>query len=341
MTTRGRIHHARIESLVLQNNPLGDHSTRDLYIYLPPSYDQNTSRRFPVVHVLIGFTGRGRMLLNDNAFTPNLAERIDKLIASGKICEMIVAMPDCFTRLGGSQYINSAATGAYEDHFIHELVPFIDANFRTIPDRLARAVVGKSSGGYGALIHAMRHPEVFALAASHAGDCLFEYSYLPGFPETFRAIHKKGGGDVQRYVERFWADERKSNDDFSAINTIGMSACYSPDSSRPLGLRLPFDLQTGEIDPEVWAQWLAHDPVRMIERHEHYKDALRSMRLLYLDAGTRDEHALDLGARAFIARLAAADISFTHEEFDDGHRNISYRYDRSLTLISERLEVGG
>jgi enterochelin esterase family protein len=325
MTTRGRIHHARIQSLILQNNPLGDSPTRDLYIYLPPSYDRDTSRRFPVVHVLTGFTGRGRMLLNDNAFTPNLAERMDGLIAAGTVREMIVAMPDCFTRLGGSQY---------EDHFVNELVPFVDENFRTIPDRTARAVVGKSSGGYGALIHAMRHPEVFALAASHAGDCLFEYCYLPGFAETFRAIHRKGGGDVARYVERFWADERKGGDDHSAINTIGMSACYSPDPEAPLGLRLPFSLQTGELDLEVWERWLAHDPVRMIERHEDYRDALRSMRLLYLDAGTRDEYALDLGARAFTARLSAAGIHFIHEEFDDGHRNISYRYDRSLELVS-------
>lgn len=338
MTPHGRTHHARIESRALRDNPLGDSATRDLYLYLPPSYDADTARRFPVVHLLTGFTGRGRMLLNDSAFTPDIARRMDSLIASGRVCEMVIAMPDCFTRLGGSQYINSQAVGAYEDHFISELVPFVDANFRTIPNRVARAVVGKSSGGYGALVHAMRHPDTFAIAASHSGDCLFEYSYLPDFPKTFRALMSKGEGSVERFLERFWAEEKKGKDDVPALNIIAMSACYSPDRSTPLGYKLPFNLQTGELDAEIWARWLEHDPVRMIERHESYRDAMRSMRLLYLDAGTRDEFALDLGARAFAARLTAHDIPFVHEEYDDGHFNISYRYNRSLELISQAFD---
>lgn len=339
MTTRGRTHHTRITSHVLQNNPLGDSATRDLYIYLPPAYDCDTTRCFPVVYLLTGFAGRGRILLNDNAFAPNIAERLDRLIASTTIREMIVVLPDFFTRLGGSQYINSTATGAYEDHFINELVPHVDENFRTIPDRHARAVMGKSSGGYGAFVHAMRHADVFALAASHSGDCLFEYSYMLDFPKTFRLLRERAEGDVIKFVERFWAEEKRGKDDVPALNVIAMSACYSPDAGAPLGLRLPFDLVTGELDPQVWQRWLARDPVRMIEREASYRDALRSMRLLYLDAGTRDEYALDLGARAFAARLAAHDITHIHEEHDGGHFNTSYRYDRSLTMISEMLDV--
>ncbi len=132
MTAHGRIHHSRIESRALQGNPLDNPATRDLYLYLPPAYDRDAARRFPVAYVLTGFTGRGRMLLNDNAFTPNIAERMDALIASGSAREMILVLPDCFTRLGGSQYINSLATGAYEDHLIAELIPFVDDNFRTL-----------------------------------------------------------------------------------------------------------------------------------------------------------------------------------------------------------------
>ena len=113
-----------------------------------------------------------------------------------------------------------------------------------------------------------------------------------------------------------------------------MSACYSPDASRPLKLRLPFDTRTGEIIQEVWARWLEHDPVRMVER---YADELRKLKLLYIDGGTRDEFALDLGARILAARLLGHDIPFVQEEFDDGHFNISYRYDRSLELISKAV----
>lgn len=330
MDVKGRIGVERIESSLLRGNPLGDPSVRELFVYLPPSYDRDRARRFAVVYCLTGFTGRGQMLLNSQAFTPNLAERMDILIASGAINEMIVVMPDCFTRLGGSQYVNSTATGRYEDHLIEEIVPFVDARFRTHARREARAVMGKSSGGYGALVHAMRHADTFAVAASHSGDCYFDYCYLPDFPKTVRALK----GDAAGFLEKFWSEERKGKDDITALNILAMSACYSPDPEAPMGFRLPFDVKTGKIHPAIWARWLEQDPVRMAAR---YAEQLKSLKLLYLDAGTRDEFWLDLGARVLAARLEEMHISFVHEEFDDGHFNISYRYDRSLTHISKAV----
>lgn len=330
MEVRGRIVVEVIESSVLRTNALGDPTVRELFVYLPPSYEREPSRRFPVVYCLTGFTGRGQMLLNTQPFTPNLAERMDNLIASGMAAEMIVVMPDCFTKLGGSQYINSTATGLYEDHLVEELVPFVDARFRTIALREGRAVMGKSSGGYGALVHGMRHADTFALVASHSGDCYFEYCYLPDFPKTVRTLK----GDPAAFLEKFQREEKKGKDDIAALNILAMSACYSPDAESPLGFRLPFDLKTGKIHPATWARWLEHDPVRMAAR---YSDELKSLKLLYLDAGTRDEFGLDLGARVLAARLAEMQISFIHEEFDDGHFNIGYRYDRSLAHISKAV----
>jgi S-formylglutathione hydrolase FrmB len=330
LDVKGRIAVERIESRVLSGNPLGDPSVRELFVYLPPSYDLDRERRFAAVYCLTGFTGRGQMLLNSQAFTPNLAERMDMLIASGAINEMIVVMPDCFTRLGGSQYINSTATGRYEDHLIEELVPFVDARFRTHARRESRAVMGKSSGGYGALVHAMRHADTFAAAASHSGDCYFDYCYLPDFPKTVRVLK----GDAAGFLEKFRREERKGKDDIMALNILAMSACYSPDPEAPLGFRLPFDLRTGKIHAATWARWLEQDPVRMAAR---YSEQLKSLKLLYLDAGTRDEFSLDLGARVLAARLEEMRIGFVHEEFDDGHFNISYRYDRSLTHISKAV----
>lgn len=319
------------ESEILKNNPLNDPSKRDLYIYLPPDYEE-TEKKFPVVYCLTGFTGRGKMFLNDSAFTPNLAERMDRLINNGKIKPMIAVMPDCFTYFGGSQYINSSATGRYEDYLIEEIVPFVDENFRTIADKNSRAVMGKSSGGYGALIMAMRHSDVFGLGCSTSGDCYFEYCYFPGIPEGFRAIK----GNPKALIEKFWnEEERKKKEDFSALNTIGMSACYSPNPDAELGFDLPFDLRTGEIREDVWARWLEHDPVRLVEKHA---DDLKSLKLLFIDAGMRDEFALDLGARILSEKLKKADVPHVHEEFDDGHFNISYRYSRSLEMISENLD---
>lgn len=334
MSLKGRIAVESFQSKALGDNPLGDPATRELYLYLPPGYDSEPRRRFPVTYCLTGFTGRGAMLLNTQPFTPGLAERMDALIEGGTVAEMIVVMPDCFTRLGGSQYINSEATGRYEDYLIEEIVPFVDERYLTVAEAGARAVMGKSSGGYGALVLGMRHADVFRLVASHSGDAYFEYCYTPDF---IKYVRKIGEGDPAAFLEKFWREERKDKDDVTLLNVLAMSACYSPDGSRPLGLRLPFDKTTGEIIPEVWERWLRHDPVRMVER---YARELRTLKLLYIDAGRRDEFALDLGARVLAARLKEHDIAFVHEEFDDGHFNISYRYGRSLELISQRLEQG-
>ncbi len=329
--THGTIKILRHESAILKNNPPGDKHVRDLIVYLPPGYE-NSDAQFPVVYCLTGFTGRGKMLLNDNAFSPNLAERMDKLIADKKIEPMIAVMPDCFTRYGGSQYINSSATGNYEDYLTREIVPFIDANFRTITDKNSRAVMGKSSGGYGAMIMAMRHADIFGLACSTAGDCYFELCYQPDFVKAFRAIK----GEPKVLIEKFWNEElRKGKQDFEGLNIIGMSACYSPNPTSKLGFDLPFDLETGEIRADIWVKWLEHDPVRLAEK---YAENLKSLKLFYIDAGKKDEFALDLGARILSKKLKELNVPHIHEEFDDGHFNISYRYNRSLELISENLD---
>lgn len=327
---QGTVKVLKHESEILKNNAPGDKFARDLYVYLPPGYEES-AESFPVVYVLTGFTGRGKMLLNDSAFTPNLAERMDKLISEGKIKPMIVVMPDCFTYYGGSQYINSSATGDYEDYLTQEIVPFTDENFRTVRDKNSRAVMGKSSGGYGALIMAMRHARLFGLACSTSGDAYFDLCYLPDFPKAFRAVK----GNPKALIEKFWnEDEKKGKHDFDGLNVIGMSACYSPNPENEVGFDLPFDLETGEIRADVWARWLEHDPVRLVEKSV---ENLKSLKLLYIDAGTRDEFALDLGARILSKKLKDFDIPHIHEEFDDGHFNISYRNTRSLELISENF----
>ncbi len=316
------------ESEILKNNPLGDKFSREVIVYLPPNYDE--AKSYPSVYVLSGFTGRGRMMLNNSAFTPNFAERMDKLIISGKIKPMIAVLPDCFTRYGGSQFINSTATGDYEDYLIKEIVPFVDENFRTIRDRNSRAVMGKSSGGYGALTLAMRRAEVFGLACSTSGDAYFEHCYLPDFPKAFRAVK----GKPQKLVEKFWDENaKKGKDDFSGLNIIGMSACYSPNGA---DFDLPFDTKTGAIRQEIWQKWLAHDPVRLVEKSV---ENLKSLKLLFIDAGTRDEFFLDIGAKILCEKLREFEIPHIHEEFDDGHFNISYRANRSLEIISENIKT--
>lgn len=325
----GRVVFETIDSAILSGNPLGDPAQRAVAVYLPPGYDDN-QRRYPSTYVLAGFNARGRMLLNESAFDENLAERMDRLIFSGTVQPMILVMPDCLTAYGGSQYINSAATGRYEDHLLDEVVPAIDLAFRTRAERDARAVLGKSSGGYGALVLAMRRPDVFGLTASHSGDLYFEWCYKIAFPGFVRDIVHFGGLDGYMRERGTW---RPRDARYHAIaNTIAMASCYSPNAQAPHGFDLPFDLHTGELIDAVWARWLRHDPVYMVESHAQ---ALRSLRLVYLDAGDKDEFNLQFGARIFSARLRQHGIDHTYQEFSDGHLNIPYRFDVSLAAISK------
>ena len=330
---RGRVEIVAFESNVLRGNAAGDPHQRRVPIYLPPGYDEDSRRRFPVVLVLTGFTGRGRMLLNDNPWSPSLDDRMDTLIAAGSP-ELILVMPDCFTRFGGSQYVNSSATGRYETHLVEELVPWVDARYRTLAAREHRGIAGKSSGGFGALRLGMLHPRTFGALASHSGDMLFEYCYQVDFPKACSVLQAAGG--VRRFLEAFEAKPQKGKDDFLALNILAMAACYSPEPAAELGIGLPFDLATGLPRAEAWQRWLAFDPLRLLSANA---DALRSLRLLYLDCGTKDEFHLHHGARAFTAELERLGIDHRYEEFDDGHMNVPYRYDTSLPELAKALSA--
>jgi enterochelin esterase family protein len=331
----GRVVLERFESRVLAGNAAGDPSLRSVPVYLPPSYDTHPERRYPVLYVLSGFTGRGRMLLNDSPWAPALDERMDRLVAGG--CgEMILVMPDCFTRYGGSQYLNSSATGRYEDHLILELVPFVDSRYRTLATRDHRGIAGKSSGGYGAVVQAMRHPEVFGAVACHSGDMVFDYCYRGDVPRFCSIVQEAGG--IQAWLEAFEAKAQKKHDDLLALNVLGMAAAYSPNpATAPFGIDLPCDLESGAFRDDVWRRWLEHDPVRMIDSSV---EALRSMKLIYLDCGTRDEWHLHHGARAFSRRLRDLGVTHEHQEYEDGHMNVGYRYDVSLPKLALALRPG-
>lgn len=326
-----------IASPTLAGNPLGDPSERRVPVYLPDGYAESR-QRYPVVYFLAGFANGGTLLLNDSIWGETLPQRLDRLIGSGTVRPMIVVMPDCMTRLGGSQYINSGATGRYEDHLIDELVPRIDQRYRTRPERTHRAVMGKSSGGYGATVLAMRHPDVFGIAVDHSGDKYFELCYKTDIPACVAALARYDHS-AARFLEGFpHPAETRGRHWFALVNMLAMASCYSPNPEGRLGFDLPFDEYTGELRPEVWSRWLAHDPVELVVSHA---SALRSLRLYYLDCGRWDEHHLQYGARVYSKRLDAAGVPYVHEEFDGGHMNVAHRYDVSLRRISDAIDGEG
>lgn len=315
---------------MLAGNPPGDPAARAVPVVLPPGYSES-GRRYPLIVGLTGFTGRGLMLLNDDAWQPNLVQRLERLYAAG-MPHAIFVLPDCFTRYGGSQYINSAATGRYEDYVIEEIIPFVDAHYRTLAKPEARGVFGKSSGGYGSMILGMRHPDVFSALACHSGDMYFDLCYVADFPSFCNGVNKAGG--VEAWWERFAAKVKKSHEDIEVLNILAMAACYSPDAGAPLGIGLPMDLHTCTLIPEVWARWLEWDPVRLLDR---YGENLRGLRLLYMDCGSRDQFHLHFGARLMARYLTARGIAYEYDEFDDNHSSVQYRYDVSLPKLAAAL----
>ena len=330
---KGRVVRPVVESKLLAGNPLGDPADRDTPVYLPPSYDENPKRRYPMIMAIVGFTGTGRMHLNEDWFEPNLAERLDMLIARGEMAETIVVMPDCATRYGGSQYIDSEATGPYGRYTAVELVEWADREFRTIPSREARGVFGKSSGGFGSFRMAVDFPDVFSAFACHSGDAAFEYCYMPEFPHAMRYLWHHDT-TPKRFLETYKDITDRSDDYMALMNELAMASCYSPNPDSELGFDLPFDLGSGALVTDVWERWLEHDPVRMIP--DRLKE-LKSQSLIFVDCGTKDEWALDVGARWMVAIMREHGLEPVHEEFDAGHMRIPYRYNRSLPLISKAL----
>ncbi len=330
----------QFDSPALHGNALGDPTMRQIPVYLPPSYNEDTTRRYPVVYLLHGFTGNSLGWLNAPTFgVPNVPQRFERLLKQGDCGEMILVFPDGFTAMGGSQYVNSAATGRYEDYVIEDLIPYIDQKYRTIATREGRGVAGKSSGGFGAVRLAMRHPETFAAMASHAGDMYFEYCYKPDFPKVCNALAKYRHipNPVGAWLAEFYETEKKTGRLIEVANILAMAACYSPRAtgSQP-GFDMPFDLHTGLLDSDIWERWLTFDPVYMLDNPQ-YVENLKSYKLLYLDAGTRDEFNLHLGARIFVQKARSLGLNPDHREFEDGHMDINYRYDTSLAAIWEAI----
>jgi enterochelin esterase family protein len=248
---------------------------------------------------------------------------------------MILAFPDAFTRYGGSQYLNSSAVGRYHDYIVEELVPFVDQSLRTLPDGTYRGVLGHSSGGYGALMFAMARPDLFGAAASHAGDMFFEACYWPDIPGAIRTLNRFDS------IESFVADlmtlthtRDVGRDWFNAMSVCAMSACYSPNPVSQTGFDLPFDPYTGEIVREVWERWLEHDPVQAAPDQ---LANLAELKALYFDCGRDDEYNLFLGARRFHRLLEQAGIDHIHEEFEGTHRNLAWRYERSLPILAQAI----
>jgi len=349
-------------SKVLRDNALRDPHERKLAVWLPPQYDEGATRgrgkRFPVFVDMAGFTGSGLSHVAWKNFSENVPERAARLVHEGKMGPAILVFPDCFTALGGNQYVNSSAIGNYADYLTKEIVPFVDREFRTLASREHRGCFGKSSGGYGAIIHGMKYASTWGAIADHSGDSYFDFVYHHDWPNTLNELAKyrprkavpgrydarkmeKGAdrglddGRVRGFLEAVWAKPKLSMAEGHAIMNLCMAASYDPDPKAPNGFRLPFNLETGEMLGKRWERWQANDPVNMVTK---YRKNLASLRGIYIDCGSRDQYHIHYGTRILSKNLAAAGIRHTYEEFDDNHSDVDYRMDVSLPFLYKALK---
>jgi S-formylglutathione hydrolase FrmB len=327
----GQVHRLTLESRVLEGNLLGDPSSRLIDVYVPAEYKPDG---LPLLVDLVGYTAGGPAHTNWKNFSENMPERLDRLIGAGEMAPCIVAFPDCFTKLGGNQYINSAAMGAWDDFLLREAVPLVEDKFHC-GGAGRRGVFGKSSGGYGAMVHALLHPDFWSAAASHSGDMGFELSYLPDFPQLLRAL-AKSGGSIEKWVSEFWAAPKTKDSDVHHLMTLGMCATYDPDPQAAFGLRLPVDPNTCELIPDRWKNWIAWDPLTLVETRAA---GLKTLKVLYFDCGDIDQYNLVYGARRLHRALERLDVPHIYEEFSDNHSSVDYRMDKSLPLLAKALSA--
>lgn len=319
MLRKGVLVEDEITSPSLEGNPLGDPATRKVMVYLPPSYEISTDVSYPTVYLLHGYSGNAMtfispeepsLYLHPDVDFPEggLPTLLDELIAGGAIEEMIAVMPDASNAFGGSWYTNSALSGNYEDYISGDLVNFIDANYRTIPDSESRGIIGHSMGGYGAFTLAIKHPDVFSVTSCLGGGPLVMEAIKPMIPAVI-AENPDGleGPQADRLYTNF---------------TYGLAAAFSPNLlNPPFYVDLFFEFPSGEIVEEVWGKWIENDPFSMVATHG---ENLVQLRGIYLDAGDKDDFVNNIPTEMLHQALVEAGIEHQFQIYDGTHFNRIY-----------------
>lgn len=325
----GTVHRLTVESSAMKGNLLGDPTERIVDVYVPHGHD---GRGLPLLVDLVGFTAGGPVHTNWRNFQENIPEQADRLIHEGAMKPCVIAFPDCFTKLGGNQYINSSAMGRWDDFLLQECVPFVESRFHCGGSG-KRGVFGKSSGGYGAMVHALLHPDFWAAAASHSGDVGWELLHLADLPKVLRSLAKQDNS-IEKWLKAFFEKRKVKDDEVYVLMWLAMAASYDPDPSVYMGVRLPVDMETCELIPERWKNWMAWDPLTLVETN-HF--GLKNLKALYIDCGDIDQYNLVYGSRRMHRALERHGVPHTYQEFPDDHSAVDYRMDISFPILSKAL----
>lgn len=329
---RGQLVKLKHDSSLLRDNLLGEPYDLVHDVYLPPGYTEQSQQRYPVICCLAAYTnaGPGQVAWRNHGET--VPERLDRLQSEALMGPVIVIFPNAYNALGGNQYVNSSTIGPWADVIRDELMPLVDQQFNTLGEQ-ARAVFGKSSGGFGALHLAMTQPGSWQAAASHAGDAGFDRVALPDFPKACM-VFERYRYDLERFVKQFWRRKKPGYDEFHALMVLCLAASYDPQPDQPLGLRLPFTPNTCELIEEAWQNWQSFDPVRQSDLRLQNLNQLRGF---WLDVGCRDQYHIQFGTRQLHHRLEELAVRHHFEEFEGNHSGIDWRLDESLPFLYRSL----
>lgn len=318
-----------VHSPGLEGNLLGDSPDREVRMYLPPDYFENSSKRYPVVYLLHGFIAdhdswfEGLMPVLDI----NIEEIMNHLIDEGLIEPMIVAAPNAYNKFHGSKYANSSTSGQWEDFITGDVVSSVDSQFRTLVSRESRGIGGLSMGGMGALNIAMKHPELFSVVYSNSGGILdFESVYL--------GSRKQALIDAPQHAPISFAMIRWVTDNALLASSQACAPAYAPNpDAPPFYGDFPLTAE-GELIESTWLRWLEHDPLTILP---DYRDNLNLMTAILLDWGDEDE--MRPSNESFRDRLTALGINHNYEIYEGDHTNrVAERFSNAgFPFFSEHL----
>ncbi|HXJ96449.1 MAG TPA: alpha/beta fold hydrolase [Terriglobia bacterium] len=268
------VEHIKIHGEALEGNLEGEAVDRDAIVFLPPGYQKNATQRYPVVYALHGFSIGAEQWTHEI----HVPQTIEGAFATGSH-EMIVVLPDSKTVYWGSMYSSSVTTGDFERYVSHDVVTYIDAHYRTIPNRMSRGLVGHSMGGYGAARIGMRHPDVFGSLYIMSPCCLSPMGSRPANPAMEKAM-----ASVEKELESVKTPADAAGLSFFAHARLASAAAWSPDPKNP-PLYLDLPNKGGLPQPDVIAKWAANAPLAFIDQ---YIDNLRRYRAIAIDVGDQD-----------------------------------------------------
>ncbi len=325
ITLKGRLENISVHGEALVGNLIGDSPDRPVAVYLPPSYDKEPNRRYPVVYFLHGFGGTNETYTRP-ALPSSITVPAEKAFAAGAR-EMILVVPNAFTTFIGSMYSNSVTTGDWETFIAKDLVAYIDSHYRTIPERASRGLAGHSMGGYGTFRLAMKHPEVFSSMYSMSPCCM---------PPTMNPQ-----AQLMALVAAIKDRKDIEKADFPVQAMMASAAAWSPNPKKP-PFYLDLPIENGKPQPEIIAKWAANAPLAMVHQ---YIPNLRKYRAISFDIGDKDitvaqgEDVMLQASKDMDRILRDYGVEHTFEIYEGDHTNrIPLRVEiRLIPFFSQNL----